>query len=135
MTMISRIIALCVCVAACGCLLESARKPVLPTVWQASVDNGDKPGNGIRLMEHAGRISATFFLLDPNKPHDFKAGRELPTEVVEASETAFRIVVRIDENRKDELTIVLEAPLTGERVNATLRGEGIPIALTFVKLR
>jgi len=43
------------------------------TVWQASTENGDKPGNGIKLVDSDGRLSATFFLLDPNKPHDFKA--------------------------------------------------------------
>jgi hypothetical protein len=141
--MLSRLIAFCLCIAASGCLRESVERTDAPvrgarTVWHASVDNGDKPGNGIRLVDEAGQISATFFLLDPNKPHDFKAGRALPTDVVQSNETEVRLVVRLDNGRKDEFAIVLHGRLKGNRVNATLhdvRGESTPTTLTFVRQR
>lgn len=108
------------------------------TIWQASIDNGDKPGNGIRLVDEAGRLSATFFLLDPNKPHDFKAGKAFPTEVVQSKETEIHLIVRLDNDQKDEFVVALQNQLKGNRVSATLRevhSEGIPISLTFERQR
>jgi hypothetical protein len=105
-------------------------------VWQTSTDNGDKPGIGIRLIGYEGQISGTFFLLDPDKPHDFSKGRAFPTQVVHTTQFDFRFLVRLNETQKDEFVITLEGPLKGRRVKATLRdldGKGSPIALTFVR--
>jgi hypothetical protein len=134
--MLSRFLAFCLCAAAFGCSDQAVKQSTVRTVWRASTDNGDKPGNGIVLVEDGGRINGTFFLLDPNKPHNFKAGRAFPTEVVQAREGELRFVVRLGDNQKDEFAIVLQGPLTGKRVNATLRdilGERNPTALTFVR--
>ncbi len=137
--MLSRLLVLCICVAVSGCLrapVKDADVQNVRTVWVASEANGDKPGFGFKLVEERGRISATFFLLDPNKPHDFEAGRAFPTEVVRSRESELHFVVRLDDNRKDEFVILFQSPLRGDLVNATLRDfeRGTkPIALMFVR--
>jgi hypothetical protein len=137
--MFSRLIAFCLGFVVCGCVRESARQAdtsagKVPTVWQASTDNGDKPGIGITIQDYDGRITATFVLLDPNKPHDFKAGKALATEIVQTNEFHFRLVVHLDETRRDEFVLQFEGPLKGERLNATIRDFGTesqPIKLIF----
>jgi hypothetical protein len=127
-------LAFCLFVVASGCVLQPSKPGQV--VWLASTDNGDKPGNGIKLVENAGHLKATFFLLDPNKPHDFKTGRAFPTETVQSNETQIRLVVHLDENKKDEIVVEFQRPLKGKRVNATLRNvrdEGQPVALTFIR--
>ena len=131
--MLSRLLAFCLCVVASGCVQPS--KPN-QAVWLASTDNGDKPGNGIKLVENAGRLNATFFLLDPNKPHDFNAGRAFPTDVFQVGKSELRFVVHLDDNQKDKFIVVLQGPLKGKRVNATLHDvsdESRPVPLTFVR--
>ncbi len=137
--MLPRLIALCLCFAVCGCVRESVKEAdtsagKVLTVWQASTDNGDKPGIGITIEDYAGRITATFVVLDPNKPHDFKAGKALATEIVQTNEFQFRLVVHLDETRRDEFVLQFEGPLKGERLNAMIRDFGTesqPIKLTF----
>jgi len=137
--MLPRLLALCFCVFASGCLREAVKQTDAQnsrTVWRASEDNGDKPGFGIELTQESGRVNGKFFLLDPNKPHDFKAGRAFPTEIVQSGESELRFIVRLDDQRKDEFVVRLQDRLKGDRVNATLRDlkEGTqPIPLTFVR--
>ena len=54
-----------------------------PLVWRASNDNGDKPGNGIELTLRGGKIHGQFFLLAPEKPHNFEAGHSFPITILE----------------------------------------------------
>lgn len=132
-----RILAFCLCLIASGCVYQPLKQRQV--VWLASTVNGDKPGIGIKLIKIDGQLDATFFGLDPNKPHDFKAGRPFPTEVVHSNESELHFVVSLDDNgkpRKDEFVIALQGRLKGNRVSATLhdvRGEGSPITLTFVR--
>ena len=136
--MLPRLLTLCLCVVASGCVQEAVKQTDVRNVravWRASEDNGDKPGFGIELTEESGRVNGTFFLLDPNKPHDFKAGKAFPTQVTQSGALELRFVVQLD-NQKDEFIVVLQSPLKGDRVSATLRDlrEGTePVALTFVR--
>jgi hypothetical protein len=135
---IFKTIAPCLCLAGLGCSQHVAQihEPGV-TVWRASVANGDKPGNGIELVERAGEIRGAFFLLDPNRPHDFSAGCVFPTEVTRLTESEFRFVVRLNETVTDEFVIRLDEPLKCERVSATLREVAAdrrqPISLVFVR--
>lgn len=107
-------------------------------VWQASENHGDKPGLGIELVEHSGKIDVKFFLLDPNKPRNFTAGRELPTEVLVQSTLELHVAVHVDENRTDQFILNLESALNQERVNAKLRNvepNTVPVDLMFVRRR
>ena len=137
--MLSRILVLCICLAVSGCqlpLVKDADMLNVRAVWVASEANGDKPGFGFKLIEETGQISATFFLLDPNKPHDFEAGRPFPTEIIRSRKSELHFVVRLEDNRKEEFVIQLQRPLRGDLVNATLRDfeRGTkPTALLFVR--
>lgn len=115
-----RILILVVCVIASGCVQPPARTGRV--VWEASAENGDKPGNGIRLVESSGQLSATYFVLDPNKPRDFSAGRELPTDTVKANPTEVRFVVHLNTNETREIVVRFRGPLSGKSLNAIVRG-------------
>ena len=122
--MIHRPIVCSLIVAALGCAPQrSTNRGVGETrsTWVASKASGDKPGFGIKLEENVGKVSGTFFLLDPNKPHDFNAGKSFPTEVVRTTETELRFVVHLDDGRKDEFVVSLQGALRGSGINATLR--------------
>ena len=106
------------------------------TIWLASTDNGDKPGTGIKLVESGGQVGVTFFLLDPNKPHDFSTGKALSTEVVSFAGSELHLIVRLSETQKAEFILQMQGALKGKRVAATLRdaqGDGRPTELTLVR--
>ena len=87
--------------------------------WVATLNNGDKPGNGYEMIVRDGRVSGgAFYLLDPNKPHDLKsAGQTAAFEDVKHSGTkvTFSFTLREGEGKlKLAMTISLLDELTGD---------------------
>jgi len=89
-------------------------------MWRASVDNGDKPGIGIELTRHAGALSGRMLLLDPNRPHDFGAGRPFPMQIRQSTETEIRFAVAWPPTLHEELILKLNSPLGSSGVRGTL---------------
>ena len=122
-----------VCLFAFGCV----QHPLKPgqTVWLASIDNGDKPGVGVKLTETGGsQFNATVFLLDPNQPHDFKAGRAVRTKVLSSNSSELSLLVHYKKDQNEKLTIKFQGILNGNHVGAILTdddGKGRPIELDF----
>jgi hypothetical protein len=61
-----------------GCAVTNQRDQTGPhphvNVWKGLIDHGDKPGIGLILTESEGEITGgSFYVLDPDKPHNFKA--------------------------------------------------------------
>lgn len=89
-----------------GCLKDE-RMSFSPSVWRASNDYGDKPGNGIELVLTNGVISGTFFILEPEKPHNFDAGRAFAIEIVERRERELVCQVRFSLSQTDKFILKL----------------------------
>ncbi|HEV8059686.1 MAG TPA: hypothetical protein VGP68_07425 [Gemmataceae bacterium] len=91
--------------------------------WQASFENGDKPGIGIELIRTKDGLSGWLFLLDPNKPHDFSTGSRRRMEIQKASDREIRFAVQWLPTQRDEMLLLLSSPLAGRSVSAELRSQ------------
>lgn len=112
--------------------------------WIATLDHGDKPGNGYELIVQDGAvISGTFYLLDPNKPRDIaSAGQTVPFGDLgtEGMLLEFSITLKMEVGEyRDDLAINLNAPLVGSlgtKVSATVvprHSSAEPQELEFVR--
>ena len=83
------------------------------TTWVASVDNGDKTGYAFEITSNVDQFAATYYLLDPDKPHDLKNGRAFATHLEKKS--ALEFLVRVDFTTEVRITrlIRLKNPLQG----------------------
>ena len=109
----------CLSIATLTCCSKQSRQDRV--TWQASIDNGDKPGCGIVLVEQAGQFSASFLVLDPDRPHEFACGRSLPTETTRIDENTLRIMVRLNATETDEMLAHLPSRFDGEKVTVTIQ--------------
>lgn len=102
------------------------------------MDNGDKPGIGIELVRHAGRLTGSIFLLDPNRPNDFASGSARPMRIHRYTDTEIRFAVDWRSDLQDELILRLSSPLQGQRVRGVLESvnrAGRPRDYEFVRVR
>jgi hypothetical protein len=110
----------------------------------ATLDHGDKPGNGYELIVRHGAVtSGKFYLLDPNKPHDLKSAGQIAAFEnlkTEGREITFSITLKTGNGEhRETMTMTLDDPLTGKpgaRVNATVKSHAANAAsqeLTFVR--
>ena len=109
-----------------------------PSVWRASNDYGDKPGNGIELVLTNDVISGTFFILEPDKPHNFEAGRAFAIEIVERRARDLVCQVRFSSSQTDKFVLKLPATFPqNEFVAATHETEPgtTPIEFRFKRVR
>ncbi|MBI3879330.1 MAG: hypothetical protein HY301_04610 [Verrucomicrobia bacterium] len=103
------------------------------------MDNGDKPGCGFRLEvigDHV--VSGRFWLLDPNRPHDFAAGQSVAITNIrnEGRTVLFSVNVGRELPQRDKLTF--QNSFTGREVIAVWseqNGEGQPLELVFKPVR
>ncbi len=58
------------------------------------MDNGDKPGIGIRLTEISNQTQAVLFLLDANKPGNLDAEKACATDIVAFDKTNMQLRVQ-----------------------------------------
>lgn len=65
------------------------------SVWRASTFNGDKPGVGIELETGWNKMLGTFFILDPDMPHDFGSGVAFSMRVLDHNGTRLDCEVRL----------------------------------------
>jgi len=86
---------------------EKAGSDHLKRVWRASTDNGDKPGNGIEITKSGSGLLGKFFLLDPDKPHDFTAGTALELRMVPRNDRVFECSVILDNAFTDRFLLKL----------------------------
>jgi hypothetical protein len=106
--------------------------------WRASVANGDKPGIGIELSLAGSEVSGFMYLLDPNKPHDFKAGSRRPMDIHQAKEREIWFAVNWFPDLHDEMVLRLTAPLSGNSVHAILQsadGKDDPRDYEFIRIK
>ena len=89
-----------------GCVQEKTMTAT-NSVWRASNDNGDKPGSGIELTLKDNLISGRFFLLEPEKAHDFIAGRAFPMKITERTPRELFCEVRFSESQLDKFVLKL----------------------------
>ena len=47
-----------------------------PATWLWSEENAGKPGVGMKILVEGQSTAGTFYILDPQKPHDFTAARQ-----------------------------------------------------------
>src|SRR5438045_270872 len=83
--------------------------------WIATLDHGDKPGNGYELIvDEAVVTSGKFYLLDPNKPHDLKsAGQIAAFENLKAEGRKITFSIRLKTGNgeyRETLTLALDDP-------------------------
>lgn len=90
-----------------------------PQTWVATLENGDKPGNGYALVVQEGQITGgKFYVIDPNHPHDLNfAGQSVPFNDLTTSgkKVTFSITLRSGCGiYHDTMTITLLETPTGE---------------------
>lgn len=122
---------------ACVCLASCAPSGSTPETWRASEDHGDKPGIGIELVKLGADVSGAVFILDPNKPHDFTAGRRCPMQFQRQEPQDLYFTVKILPKRIDKMHLHLAAPLAGEQIKAILQmedGSGSPVNYEFRRI-
>lgn len=109
---------------------------VATKTWQASEDNGDKPGTGFRLKVANGRVvSGRFYLLDPERPHDFQRRWSVPLRIGTNESNLLRFELNLGPAQKERLSLRFLGPLEREPVEAELRdetGADFPTRLKFV---
>ncbi len=128
---------LCIAVA-CICLASCSQGGSTAETWRASEDNGDKPGIGIELVKSGTSVSGAVFILDPNKPHDFAAGRRCPIQVQRQEPQDLYFTVQFLPERTDKLHLHFASPLQGEQIIAILQeqdGTGSPVNYEFHRLK
>ena len=94
------------CLLAAGCSSEKGSSQSSGArFWKGAITNGDKPGIGLVLKEINGQIvDGTFYLLDPDKPHDFKsAGQTVPFENIQKMDSSIRFTIRLLEGNTRSL--------------------------------
>ncbi len=129
---------ICVALVLAGCSTDKELNSVSGgvVVWKAFVANGDKPGVGFCLTQRDSEISGDFFLLDPNKPGDFKAaGRRAAMKIARTTDTEIHFTVVLG-TQVDNLVFKFHGPLAGEKVEAILQdeaGTGQPRTYVFVR--
>jgi len=115
-----------------GC---SSVVPVTSGTWRASVANGDKPGVGIEISRAQPQVSGFMFILDPNKPHDFDAGRRLRMQIHISTEQQIRFAVQ---GMPDEMVLRFLTPLAGSSFRGELQsadGKDSPTDFEFRRIR
>lgn len=93
------------------------------TVWSASVDNGDKPGIGLRLVQSQRGFSGAGYLLDPEHPHDFSRGSKRKIDVISSTTEEIRFKIDWGDGMQRSYVLRFDAPLESSPVNGTLREE------------
>lgn len=107
-------------------------------VWRAHVENGDKPGIGIELVQRGSKVSGSMFILDADKPGDFGAGLRCPMQITQASKDSIRFAVDWTPDNHEELTLLLAGPLQSVPVRAVLHesnGDGAPMDYLLRRIR
>jgi len=107
-------------------------------VWRASNDYGDKPGNGIELTMEGKDISGRFFILEPEKPHNFDAGRAFPLRILERRATELVCEVRFNATQTDRFVLKLPESFPQNQFVATThdREPGTtPIEFVFKRVK
>lgn len=118
----------------CVFLASCAPSGLTPETWRASEDNGCKPGIGMELVKRDAGVSGAVFILDPNKPHDFTAGRRCPMQFQRQEPQDLYFTVEILPERTDKMHLHLASPLAGELIKAILQmedGSGSPVNYEF----
>lgn len=87
-----------------SCAVKHEIAETQPVVWRASESNGDKPGVGYEIVE-AAKLSGSFLLFEPSKPHDFDTATRIPMTLVKVSANEYRANVRAPSGGMDELSI------------------------------
>ena len=106
--------------------------------WRASVDNGDKPGIGIELLQTPNGLSGFMYLLDPNKPNDFGAGVRRPMEIHDSTEREIRFSVQFPPGPREDMLLRFARPLSGAHIRGELQsvdGKDDPRVYEFVRMR
>ena len=107
-------------------------------MWRASNDNGDKPGNGIELTLHDSNILGRFFLLEPEKPHNFDAGIAFPIRILERRPHELVCEVRFSPTQLDKFVLKLPESFPQGKFDATMvdaEPGDTPIKFTFKRVR
>lgn len=100
-------------------------KTAPPRVYEARIENWDKPGLGFRLTRWHDRQEVSCFLLDPSFPEDFSRGRAVPT-VLENAEM-HRLVFRANYGDATPTRYYLRLPTSlGDGFEAGLGDEDHP---------
>src|ERR1035437_6288981 len=88
-----------------------------PAVWEWSEDNGDKPGIGLALGVSGDATTGTFYLLDPQKPHDLSSAGQIVrlTDLQRHGRTlTFTVTLASDGGQhKESLVLELDGDLAG----------------------
>lgn len=93
------------------------------SIWSASVDNGDKPGIGFRLVQNERGITGAAYLLDPSYAHDFSHGAKHEMEIVAFKATEVRFIIDWGDGKRRTYILRFDAPLESKPVKGTLQEE------------
>ena len=109
-----------------------------PSVWRASNDYGDKPGNGIELSLIGNEISGKFFILQPENSRNFDAGRMFPIRILKRRERELVCEVTFSPLQTDKFIIKLPATFPEDEFVATTEDAepgAIPIEFRFKRAK
>lgn len=107
---------------ACSALEAIALPP--DGTWRASTKNGDKPGVGIELHRKGAELSGAFFVIDPNRPHEFRSGISFPMRIDKDSGNEIIFTVRFAPDNIQTDRLVFDPPQNRMKVRANL--ESVP---------
>jgi hypothetical protein len=97
----------------------SQRAPRTET-WRWSDDEGGKPGHGMEITRTGSQLAIGMFILDPNKPHDFLAGRRAEAQLQRVESQDMYFTVDMPPARPLNLHLHLKSPLQGDTVQAEI---------------
>lgn len=120
-----------------GCLKAKSQMPAV-SVWRASNEYGDKPGNGIELTARGNEISGRFFILEPEKPRNFDTGRSFTIRILERHVRKFVCEVKFNANQIDKFVLTLPQSFPQDQFVATthdLEPGTTPIDFVFRRLK
>lgn len=104
-----------------SCAVKHRVPEMQPVIWRASESNGDKPGVGYEIIDKSGKISGSFLLFEPNRPHNFETAVRIPMTLVKVSTNQYRATVHYPKSEADELDIRFDGPLEGSAKKAVIQ--------------
>ncbi len=144
--MIQKLICIFLTFLSFGCSGEKSvrtdRKDEGATVWRASRANGDKPGVGYELIRtpkgDESHFKGTFYMLDPNKPHDFISGQSVELNIFQANDYEVHFQIPIPALQNEKYVFYLEGDWNSDEVYAieqTSNTNARPLLFKFKRMK
>jgi len=105
--------------------------------WRASNDYGDKPGNGFELrITDQGKMEGRFYLLQPEKPHEFSQGASIPLKIERYGRNEMLFSLDFGAGQIEKMKLTFPQGVRGQSFDGFLQHQGggdEPIKFVFRK--